>query len=363
MTLEPMALCQLPESPLVSIIISNYNYGHFLDGCIGSVKRQSYRHIEVIVCDDGSSDDSVEILEKLESMVPNLTVISKRNGGQATAWNTAVAAARGDILAFLDPDDRFLEGKVARVVDAFRSDPQAGVCIHRWLPVLGGSRVVATPFPVRIDHGWLAERAFRRGASGQWPPTSGMAIRREVAERIFPIPALHRLCWSDAYVLSLAQFMTIFSAIEEPLMLYLIHGSNSVATAKVSEISVIEMLRSYEEVFRGAKSWLSESFGPGLAAELDIFDNVNYVEHLLALRLLAAQAPLARPHHLTRTLLARLPQSRRRWIWLALLRLPRPAARWLLRQWWSIAPWKRWARLASGTLGVRLSAPPVEPVR
>jgi len=356
MTIEPMTLGPLSESPVVSVIISNYNYAQFLESCVESVVGQSYDRIEIIVCDDGSMDDSPAILERLKSHVPNLVTLYKSNGGQASAWNAAVAVAHGDILAFLDPDDRFLPDKIARVVHSFHAEPQAGVCIHRWVPTLDGLRVIDTPFPIMIDSGWMADRALRRGGWGQWPPTSGIAVRCEVAERVFPVPVLDRLGWSDAYILGVSQFITKFIAIDEPLFRRLIHGKNSVATAVVSSRTVIDLLMTYEIIFQQIREWLADNLSQDLAAGLDVLDNVSYVEHLLALRLLVDELPRRFEHHPTPSLLACLPQSRRRWIWIALFRLPRPVAQWALRHWWSVAPWKRWARRVSGALGIRLQA-------
>jgi glycosyltransferase involved in cell wall biosynthesis len=105
----------MPE-PLVSILINNYNYGRYLGDAIESALNQTYRHAEVIVVDDGSTDDSRDVIASFGSRVIS---VLKANGGQGSAFNAGFAASRGNIICFLDSDDWFLSEKTAEVVAAF----------------------------------------------------------------------------------------------------------------------------------------------------------------------------------------------------------------------------------------------------
>jgi glycosyltransferase involved in cell wall biosynthesis len=96
---------------LVSIIINNYNYGHFVSEAIDSALNQTYSQIEVIVVDDGSTDNSRKIIASYEHRI---TSILKENGGQASALNAGFAATQGDIICFLDADDIFLIEKLKK---------------------------------------------------------------------------------------------------------------------------------------------------------------------------------------------------------------------------------------------------------
>jgi glycosyltransferase involved in cell wall biosynthesis len=89
----------MKDSPLVSIIISNYNYGRFLKPCIESVLDQAYPHIEVIVVDDGSTDNSREIIASYGN---RLVPVLKENGGQASALNVGFSISHGKIVIFLE---------------------------------------------------------------------------------------------------------------------------------------------------------------------------------------------------------------------------------------------------------------------
>ncbi|MGH7801488.1 MAG: glycosyltransferase family 2 protein [Thermodesulfobacteriota bacterium] len=77
---------------LVSIIINNYNYGRFLKGCIESALNQTYPHTEVIIVDDGSTDNSREIIAKYRERA---ILILKQNEGQASAFNAGFAVSMG----------------------------------------------------------------------------------------------------------------------------------------------------------------------------------------------------------------------------------------------------------------------------
>src|SRR5436190_22493314 len=88
--------------PLLSIIITNYDYARWLGDSISSALRQTYRPLEVIVVDDGSTDQSRALIEQFGKQVVG---VYKSNGGQASAFNAGFARSRGDVILFLDADD------------------------------------------------------------------------------------------------------------------------------------------------------------------------------------------------------------------------------------------------------------------
>src|SRR5467141_373699 len=133
--IKPIALDPLPDRPLVSILISNHNYADFLPDAIESCLSQSYKKLEVIVCDDGSTDGSRGILEGYRSLGAPIGVIYQANGGQSLALNAAFQESTGDIICLLDADDVFMPDKVRRVVEAFAAAPDAGLAVNRMLIV------------------------------------------------------------------------------------------------------------------------------------------------------------------------------------------------------------------------------------
>jgi glycosyltransferase involved in cell wall biosynthesis len=97
-------------NPLVSVVIPCYNAAKTLAATLESVLAQSYRPIEVIVVDDGSSDESAAIAR---SFAPRVTVVVQKNGGPASARNEGIRRCRGEYIAFLDADDLWLPDKLA----------------------------------------------------------------------------------------------------------------------------------------------------------------------------------------------------------------------------------------------------------
>jgi glycosyltransferase involved in cell wall biosynthesis len=101
------------NAPLTTVVVTNYNYGRFLPHALDSVLAQSYPHIEVIAVDDGSTDNSHEVLRAYGSRV---RVIHQENRGISEARNRGIRESRGELVAFLDADDAWLPEKLSKQV-------------------------------------------------------------------------------------------------------------------------------------------------------------------------------------------------------------------------------------------------------
>ena len=111
-------------SILVSAIVPTYNYGHFLDRAVDSVLRQTHHPTELIVVDDGSTDNTAEVLGRYGDRIK---VITLGRSGLSAARNAGVRAASGEFVAFLDSDDWWHAEKIARQVAWFGRHPESGV--------------------------------------------------------------------------------------------------------------------------------------------------------------------------------------------------------------------------------------------
>jgi glycosyltransferase involved in cell wall biosynthesis len=100
----------------VSVIIPNFNYGQYLSEAIDSVLNQTHQDIEVLVVDDGSTDDSSSILK---SYGTEIRVIYQKNSGQSVARNRGILESRGEIVAFLDADDYWEHDKIQKQLELF----------------------------------------------------------------------------------------------------------------------------------------------------------------------------------------------------------------------------------------------------
>ncbi|MBE0454281.1 MAG: glycosyltransferase [Roseovarius sp.] len=119
----------MTTAPLVSIILPTYNRAHTLLRAVNSVLNQNYREIELIVVDDASTDGSAALLAEIRD--PRVRVIyHENNKGLGAARNTGVFAATGDLIAFQDSDDEWLDGKLEKQVTAFRNASLDCVCVY-----------------------------------------------------------------------------------------------------------------------------------------------------------------------------------------------------------------------------------------
>lgn len=118
------ALPVLPALPLVSVIVPSFNHARYVRECVDSVLAQDHPNIELIVVDDGSTDGSLDVLK---SYGDRIRLLQQQGGRQARARNLALAVARGELVAFLDSDDRWRAGRISAAVAAFRAQPQAAL--------------------------------------------------------------------------------------------------------------------------------------------------------------------------------------------------------------------------------------------
>jgi glycosyltransferase involved in cell wall biosynthesis len=217
------------DRALVSIIINNYNYGRFLRDAIESALRQTYPLIEVIVVDDGSTDESRSIIEEYVRAGKVIPVL-KQNGGQASAFNAGFAASRGDFILFLDADDVILPTCVEEALAAWRE----GATKVQWrMQVVNGKLQPEG----RLMPG--AQVAFPSGdfknALLTWrdypaAPTSGNLFARRFLMEVLPIPEhLWRIA-TDGYLNTMAGLMGHVISLDRNLSLYRIHGDNNWTT-------------------------------------------------------------------------------------------------------------------------------------
>jgi glycosyltransferase involved in cell wall biosynthesis len=217
------------SGPLVSIIINNHNYARFLAAAIDSALAQDYPSFEVIVVDDGSTDNSRDVIA---SYGGRITPVFKENGGQASAFNSGVAASGGQILSFLDADDSFHPSKVGCVVRAFSAHGLNAkpMMIHHLLetkdengekfsaPQQGRSH--ASPLNL---YGFAKKHHYVTYEAG---PTSTISINRALANRLFPIPEAGVRVSADDFIVYGALLLADVYSLPVKLGDYRVHGNN-----------------------------------------------------------------------------------------------------------------------------------------
>ena len=215
-------LSQLKADPLVSVIIDNYNYARFLKQAIKSVLNQTYKNVELIVVDDGSTDDSSEVLNAYGDRI---TAIFQSNAGQGAAFNHGISHAQGQIICFLDADDYFHPDKLTKVVAAFQRHPEWVQLSHQCVAV----DEVGTPIKFgssvkRFDCGDVRNLLLKVGKY-KWMRVSGRAYRREALEKVTPMVS-GKADSADAFLLVTVPFYGEVGGIEDALMFYRVHGQN-----------------------------------------------------------------------------------------------------------------------------------------
>ncbi|MEA5449342.1 glycosyltransferase [Leptolyngbya sp. CCNP1308] len=217
------------EKPLVSILINNYNYGHFLGEAVDSALNQSYNPLEIIIVDDGSTDNSREVIATYEQ---NVKLVLKENGGQASALNRGFSESNGEIICFLDADDIFKPRKIETIVEKFKSYPEADWLFHSLLFFAESNSLNDSEPSPNFSGFYDLRSSMKKGRlDGALPfdlsiATSGMCFKRDFLRRILPMPEAIKIT-SDDYL----KYVTLGKSVGiielSNLSLQRIHGNNA----------------------------------------------------------------------------------------------------------------------------------------
>ncbi len=226
------------ETPVsVSVALCTFNSERFLQEELESIERQSVLPTEIIVCDDGSTDRTLEILEAWRETVPFSVLIRKNNEnlGYTKNFEQAVSLCSGEIILLADHDDIWFPNRVEKILETFRSDPDLGL-------VSSDAQIVDAD---GINQNMrLSEFVERMHLREFWrfffPQDSEMilwtgcttALRRRFLPRVLPIPA-EIACHDIWFYLTFALISRV-GFISEPLISYRLHGQNNSTAPTVS---------------------------------------------------------------------------------------------------------------------------------
>lgn len=216
------------SNPLrLSVLINNYNYGRYIGECIQSVLDQSRAADEIIIVDDGSTDNSVEVISKFNDVV---RLIKQPNNGQLSAIMAGAEAATGDIFVFLDSDDMWEKNHLQVLEDAFVQNPTVD-CIFTCMTMFGNYQgphgLNARRFNGLIKCSRLISY-YLHVFMGR--PTSACAFRSGVVRKVFQackgLEDHFRICGDKLIIdgTSLIGAEKLF--IDDCTVLYRTHGNN-----------------------------------------------------------------------------------------------------------------------------------------
>jgi glycosyltransferase involved in cell wall biosynthesis len=199
--------------PTVSAIIASFNYGQYLPLAIESCLDQTFEDLEVVVIDDGSIDNTPQVMEQFGGE-RRVRYVRTPNAGQPAAENRGISLAQGRFIAFLDADDIWLPHKIERQLEQFQRTPAAGVVYaRRRLIDLQGRELEVRDRP--CHRGFIAEQLFR----DNFICFSSSLVRREVFDDVgFLNPEYRRNSDYDLWLRVATRWP--FEFVDEPLVFY-----------------------------------------------------------------------------------------------------------------------------------------------
>ncbi|GAB5548586.1 MAG: hypothetical protein SangKO_083460 [Sandaracinaceae bacterium] len=223
----------------VSVAMCTYNGGPYIEEQLDSILRQTVQPCELVANDDGSSDDTVEILREFASRAPFPVLIEENpsNLGPTKNFERSMGRCRGDVVVISDCDDIFVPRKNEIIRDALMADPDLG-CVFGDAKLIrsDGSPLGLTLWDSiefgnedqeRFDHGDIVDALFRRTIAFG----GVMGFRREILDVALPIP----LPWGhDNWTALVAAALYETKLVREPLLLYRTHQAQYSGTAKVN---------------------------------------------------------------------------------------------------------------------------------
>jgi glycosyltransferase involved in cell wall biosynthesis len=142
------------KTGLVSIVVASYNHAEYLEQRMESLLNQTYKYIEVIVIDDGSIDDSIEILRKYETHPKVKLIVREKNGGWVEVSNQGAEFSSGEFIIFANCDDACDLQMIERLVEGMQANPSAGISYCRSLMIKEDGKSIGDDFSKR-------EKSFR----------------------------------------------------------------------------------------------------------------------------------------------------------------------------------------------------------
>jgi glycosyltransferase involved in cell wall biosynthesis len=242
-----------PAAPKVTVIIPVYNGAAFIADTVKSVLAQTFRDFELIVLDDGSTDDTPNILGALQD--PALRVVRKSNSGVADTRNQGLGLARGELVAFLDADDLFTPENLAHKVRFLDEHPDVGL-VHSEIYFFNESGNLRTHGRAECQGSVLAPLLEFKAMVNS--PSSAL-IRRELLARVggFDI-RLSTSADRDLWIRLAAE--TRFGYLPEPLVRYRLHSGQMHHNIDAMERdlgAIYEKLWGERKYFRNRKHYVA----------------------------------------------------------------------------------------------------------
>lgn len=231
------------NNPLVSIVVPIYNVEQYLDECFESIRSQSYENIEIILVDDGATDSSGKIADKLAKSSKVTQVIHKKNGGLSDARNAGMKKAKGEFITFVDSDDCIDKNFVRNLMDAILSnDADIAQCDNsRKIEYLSKGSSGVKVFSG--EHAFIGLMKYKTISPTAWGKIYRISIFRD-NKLEFPVGRIHE----DTAVLYKLIFFAENVACLDQILYYYRMNENSIMTAEYTEKHYGSVVQYHEEL-------------------------------------------------------------------------------------------------------------------
>jgi glycosyltransferase involved in cell wall biosynthesis len=169
------------HEPLVSVVVPAFNAAQTLPETLNSVRAQTYQNLDIVIVDDGSTDDTAAIVRNHMTQDPRIRLLSQNNGGVASARNAGIGAAAGDFIAFVDADDLWHPTKIAKQMALLLSASSTTALVYAPFRLIDGDgRVLGSQHRIGVD-GWVLYRHFHVNLVGNG---SSILVRKAVLKEL-----------------------------------------------------------------------------------------------------------------------------------------------------------------------------------
>jgi glycosyltransferase involved in cell wall biosynthesis len=205
--------------PSVSVVIPVYNGAAYLEQALASILRQNVGDVEIVVVDDGSTDDTPRVLDGYRGRI---MALRQANGGMASARTRGIRAARGELVAFVDADDYWLDDKLAPQLSVFARRPDVGLVYSNALFQQGNRLLPQTLFDIYSPH---RGRVFDKLLIASFIPVASVVVRRQCLDAVGLFDERLIICADYDLWLRLAARYDV-DYVDAPLVVYRRHDGN-----------------------------------------------------------------------------------------------------------------------------------------
>lgn len=276
----------------VDVVIDNYNYARFLGQAIDSALGQTHPPAQVIVVDDGSTDESRDVIA---SYGDRITPVLQPNRGQASALNEGFSRSTSQLIIFLDADDMLLPDVVERVIAAARGNDGVAKIQYpmKVIDERGRLTIARKPPPhLELPSGDLRRQELAMPFDMTWMSTSGNAFPRWVLQDLLPIPEAKYPVCADYYLQHLTPLFGPVVSLDDAGALYRVHGANSYEPASGHlDMDHVRKAVRYALVTRPEIERVADNLG--LARPREILSVADLANRLISKKLGPARHPVS----------------------------------------------------------------------